>query len=546
MIHFPLKIPVKELGGESKLFYDYVSPGGSPVRTVLGGFGRTDQKWEDRIDEWDRSSQVGSDTWKSLVDRLVEYNRDLGVADDVVEKLRRTSDGRVRFVVTGQQPGALGGPLLTLYKVATSIAIARHVEQNLGTPCVPLYWIGSDDVDFREIREMFLVDCDLSPLSTSIDQSAYSAASPVGGIPASSVRSVWDAVEPIVSRCPHGPFVSETVRDALDRSADHGEIAARILTALNAGKIAVVDGRETAVRSHAKDLFLAFFDEEPKVRESIAGTGRTLEKSGYHAQLWLGPDSGVFMVEGGLRKKIVENRRAEAREQMEHDIGRFSPGVALRSLVQDYVFQPVAVVLGPAEIAYRAQMNNLYDLMGVKQPVVFPRMPATYIAPFVAELLDSPDAVAEPDIARLLNDPEGFVRLVYSRQPTSGIDRAADGLKRSYRAGADDFLSAIEKALDSKSVEKTRKRLADLERRLDLALDVAGTVGKSAARSRWPFLGGLGEFVRRKDKPQERYLSLLTPFLFSGATATTIVGDAAADFVEGALDGNTAHVVYSV
>jgi uncharacterized protein YllA (UPF0747 family) len=546
VIQFPLKIPVEELGGESKLFYDYVSPGGSPVRTILGGFGRTDPKWKQRIDAWDRSSQVGSDSWRRLVDHLVEYNLALGVADDVIEKLRRTADGDTRVVVTGQQPGALGGPLLTLYKAATAIAVAQYVEQNLGTPCVSLFWIGSDDVDFQEIREMFLVDCDLSPLSTSIDQSAYPAAAPVGNIPAPAVRHVWEAMEPIIARCPHGPFVSDLVRGALDHSADHGEIAGRIVSALNAGKIAFVDGREPAVRAHAKDLFLTFFDEEPKVRESIAGAGRTLEKSGYHAQLWLGPDSGVFMVEDGLRKKIVENRRAEARERMEHDVGRFSPGVALRNLVQDYVFQPIAVVLGPAEIAYRAQLNGAYDMMGVNQPVVFPRMPATYIAPFVAELIGSPEVAVESDVKRLLTDPDGFVKHVYSSQRTSGIDQAAERLKRTYRAGADDFLSAIRGALDGKSVDKSRKRLADLERRLDQALDVAGTVGKSVARSRWPFLSGLGEFMRRKDKPQERYLSLLTPFLFSGAGAERVVGNAAEDFVEGALDANTEHIVYSL
>jgi bacillithiol biosynthesis cysteine-adding enzyme BshC len=543
MIEFPLQISIDELGGESKLFRDYVSGNETPIRDVLGGFDAGAGRWKQTLDGYDRSAQAGVETRQKLVDRLVDYNTALGVAGDIVDKLRAAKDGGVRFVVTGQQPGALGGPLLTLYKVATTIALAERIEREFETACVPLFWMGADDIDFQEISGLFLVDCNLTPLSTSISASAHAASAPVGDITADAVGQVWEAVEPIVSMCPHGAFTSEVVRGAIAGSVDHGEATARVITALTAGRAAVVDGREPAVRAHARDLFLGFFDKESRLREAVAEAGGSLERAGYHAQLWPGPDSGVFMLEDGRRRKISESQRQDTRDRMEEDVTRFSPGVVLRNLVQDYVFQPVAVVLGPAEIAYRAQLDGVYDEMRVQRPVVFPRMPATYLPPSVTRFLDTLEA---PDVAGLLGDPAAFVKRVHASQRSPAIDEAAQRFRSAYRSSADEYLSSVGGTLDKKTKTKSRKRLADVERRLSQALDAAGEAGKEEALSKWPFLGGLGEFIRRRDKPQERYLSLLTPFLFSGRGAGDAVSGAASVFVDGALDGRTLHVVYSL
>lgn len=542
MIKFPYMIPVEQLGGESKLFVDYVTGRPGVVRSALGGFERSDPQWKDALENWDPSLQAGVDTWNALVERLVEYNQELGVSASVVDKLRKAANGGARFVVTGQQPGVLGGPLLTLYKVATAVAVADHVETTTGTPCVPLYWMGADDVDFQEIRELFLVDCDLTPLATAIANDANQAASPVGDISPGAIRHVWESVEPLVSGCPHGAYLSRIVDGALDGAADHGEVTARIIAALTGGRAAVVDGRETAVRVHARDLFLRYFDQEPRVREEVAAAGRSLEADGYHAQLWLGPDSGVFMVDDDRRRKIVEDRREEARELMTSDPGRFSPGVALRNLVQDYVFQPVAAVLGPAEIAYRAQLGGVYRAMAVRRPVAFPRMQATYLAPVLSGLLRTMDAT---EVVRLQADPNAFAKTVYASQQPAEIETAAARFRREFQTGADEFMASLDAVLDKRTVDKSRKRLAEIARRLDQALNLTGDAGRAAALAKWPFLGTLGEYVRRKDKPQDRYLSSLVPFLFDGAEAGDALSSAVTAFVNETLDGRVSHVVYS-
>src|SRR5581483_6323311 len=61
------------------------------------------------------------------------------------EKLAR---GPVLVVTTGQQPGLFTGPLFTIYKALTAIALARRLESVYRTPVVPVFWIAGDDHDF--------------------------------------------------------------------------------------------------------------------------------------------------------------------------------------------------------------------------------------------------------------------------------------------------------------------------------------------------------------------------------------------------------------
>jgi uncharacterized protein YllA (UPF0747 family) len=545
MIQFPMQIPIHEIGEGSRLFMDYVSGGDTPATSILGGFQRGENRWEEVIGQTAHAADVGKQSWETLVDRLVAYNQTVGVGGDLLDKLRNAKDGGVRFVVTGQQPGVLGGPLLSLYKVMTAIAVSDHVERSYNVPCVPLYWVGADDVDFQEVRELFLVDSDLTPLSTAIAHDAYQAASPVGDISAQAVRDVWEAVEPLVSRCPHGKYVSKIVVDALDGATDHGVVTARVIAALTGGRAALIDGRDPAVRVHARDLFLRFFDQEEHVRQLVAESGRSLEEAGYHAQLWLGPDSGVFMVEGGRRKKIVDEKRQDLRARLAEDVGRFSPGVALRNLVQDSVFRPVAAVLGPAEIAYRAQLDRVYDAMDVRRPVTFPRLQATYVSPPVEALLRSLEALGNRDLVQLHANPTAFVKSIYASQRSDKIKAAEEHFKRAFRAGADEFLKSIDGALDQKTVEKSKRRLAEVSRRLEQVLDITEDAARTVSLRRWPFLGALGDYLKRKDKMQDRYLSLLTPFLFSGTDGYQSLTAATNAFVEGTLDGNVRFVVYS-
>ena len=68
------------------------------------------------------------------------------------ENLELLEAGAARRVITGQQPGFLGGPLYTAYKAATAAGAASHLESVTGIRHVPVFWVASEDHDLDEAR----------------------------------------------------------------------------------------------------------------------------------------------------------------------------------------------------------------------------------------------------------------------------------------------------------------------------------------------------------------------------------------------------------
>ncbi|MCA9541331.1 MAG: bacillithiol biosynthesis BshC, partial [Myxococcales bacterium] len=61
-------------------------------------------------------------------------------------------------VVTGQQAGLFGGPLYCIYKTAAAIINARALTAETGVPCVPVFWVQSEDHYFPEVAAAHALD----------------------------------------------------------------------------------------------------------------------------------------------------------------------------------------------------------------------------------------------------------------------------------------------------------------------------------------------------------------------------------------------------
>src|SRR5437870_2176761 len=66
--------------------------------------------------------------------------------------------GEVLVVTTGQQPGLFTGPLYTVYKALSAIALARRLERERRMPVVPVFWVAGDDHDFAEANHAWVLD----------------------------------------------------------------------------------------------------------------------------------------------------------------------------------------------------------------------------------------------------------------------------------------------------------------------------------------------------------------------------------------------------
>ena len=92
-------------------------------------------------------SRQGVPRSEALARTLAERNRSWGnPVDAELDSWRRGADA----IVTGQQPGLLGGPLLTLVKAC---AVAAEVKRRnaAGRPAVGFLWLATGDDDLEEM-----------------------------------------------------------------------------------------------------------------------------------------------------------------------------------------------------------------------------------------------------------------------------------------------------------------------------------------------------------------------------------------------------------
>jgi hypothetical protein len=198
-------------------------------------------------------------------------------------------------------------------------------------------------------------------------------------------------------------------------------------------------------------------------------------------------------------------------------------------------------VLGPAEIAYRAQLGPVYRMLGIGQPVAFPRLSGVFVPPAVRDL----ERASKVEASLLAVDPAAWVVQVTRWLESPRVRQAAREFEAASRAHARDFVTAAGERLDARARDKLERRAADLMNRVESLVQGAVEQDALAAASAWPWLARAAELFARDGVGQERYLSALVPYTWAGGEAWSLVTDVAVDHVREALDGRVLHRVYS-
>ncbi len=84
-------------------------------------------------------------------------------------------------IVTGQQVGIFLGPLYTLHKAATAVARARWLVERTGCPCIPVFWLQTEDHDWAEVAHFDGVrpgQLDLRPAPRRVERRGPGVARP--------------------------------------------------------------------------------------------------------------------------------------------------------------------------------------------------------------------------------------------------------------------------------------------------------------------------------------------------------------------------------
>jgi bacillithiol biosynthesis cysteine-adding enzyme BshC len=446
--------PMSDLPHVSRLFADYLAMGESAESVVRGWYGPGVQAGP-LSGGW-MGQDVAVEHAERLAQLLLEQAEGFGAGPAAKANIERLRHG-ARAVVTGQQVGLFGGPLLTLLKAATAVARAREAEARTGVPHVPVFWLATEDHDLAEVDQVSLPGKrELETLRLGLQGHGRE----VGGVAlGAQVQGVLDQASELLAWAP----VCDLLRECYTPEATLGGAFGRFLTKVfDAHGLVVMDAAGRAFHALGAKALRAGIEQAAELEEALLKRTAELEAAGYGAQVLVkagasllflldeatGARTALRRVGDGWKAGTRSYTTTELLKILEAAPERLSPNALLRPVFQDTILPTAAYVGGPAEVAYFAQSAVVFEQVLGRVTAVLPRFSATVIGPAVGAVMDR-HGVELGQLFAVKTAEELAVRLGARAMPIEGKRKlAAAGNALEAELGAlTGYLAAVDESL---------------------------------------------------------------------------------------------------
>ena len=384
--------PITVLPHLAKLFVDYTelrtAPADAPVRRFYAT-SPFDPRWQQGT-----KPSLQADR-NQLADELAAQNVAFASGEKTFANIDKLRNG-ARTVITGQQVGLLGGPLLTLLKAATAVRKAQIASES-GTPTVPVFWMATEDHDLDEVNQAPLIGKQgIETLRSTFPQHKQQ---PVGILTLGpQIEEVIAQAEELLAYAP----ITELLRSSYTPDDTLASAFGKFLAGVfHDHGLIIVDASSRAFHSMGAPVLRYAIEHADELHAALIARTRELQSAGYAAQVLVNEDSTLlFLVDDNGNRQALKRTNGqwhagntsvtteELLAILETEPERLSPNALLRPVFQDSIFPTSAYIGGPAEIAYFAQCQPLYQaILGTVTPVL-PRLSATLIPPAIRNVMD--------------------------------------------------------------------------------------------------------------------------------------------------------------
>jgi bacillithiol biosynthesis cysteine-adding enzyme BshC len=478
-------IPLREISPEAVIFNDCWEGAGRFTALVPRHF-------KDPAAFAEQQSLLSARRYEraALMDVLREQNKVFAAAEPALRNVERIADPRSVVVVGGQQAGLFGGPLYTVFKALTVLALAERLEGELGCPAIPVFWIASEDSDLAEANHACIIDAD-GGLREFRLPAGEAAKVPVSLVKlGKEINPLLDELASVLPQTEFGPEALRALRACYTPDKTFPQAFGSWMAWLFGERgLVLVDPSDTRLKHLAYPVFAREIREKSPVSAAVIEQTRRLARAGYEPQIELRPDMLTLFFQDPARDALSINtagfslkssgRRFSAEELvglLQESPQKFGPNAALRPLFQDSVFPTIAVVLGPSELAYFSQLSLAYERFGIPMPILFPRASLTLVEPRAEKLLGKFGLSLEEVILRaerIIDDivkrevpPSLFSRLEEGRREVeiiwAGIVREIDRLDPTLRKTAE-----LASGTSARQFEFMEKKIAQAGRKKD-------------------------------------------------------------------------------
>lgn len=335
---------------------------------------------------------------KELAECIEKYMEHFPSSTKVKTSLERLKQENSVVIIGGQQAGILTGPLYSIHKVISIITLARQKEKELNIPIIPIFWIAGEDHDFQEVNHIYLEK------KGEIQKVTYPErvldkrmVSDIGLDKEICMKWVEEIMETF-GETEHTNELLSFMREAVQKSETFVDFFAQIVMELFKDEgLLVIDSGYQGLRCLEKEIFISQIEQVTGINQCVKDVQRELEDEGFNRSIEMSDQAAnLFYYDDEYKERIL----LEYNEGKQQFIGKngalrfsrlellqiasefpwkLSNNVVTRPLTQEMLFPTLAFIAGPGEIAYWAELKQVFDYFSIKMPLIVPRLNITLL-----------------------------------------------------------------------------------------------------------------------------------------------------------------------
>ncbi len=331
---------------------------------------------------------------RALAEDLLASHARRGAPDSSRKAIESLREDDCFLIITGQQPGLLGGPLFTFYKILHAIVLAKRLTRERPETFLPAFWDASEDRDFPEIATMQWLSKERKTVSFTWPGDPASRR-PYAGISMGEcpLDELLDRIRDTTHPTEFTEPIIASIREAARGVDSYPDFFDRLMWSLFADEgLIVIRPDDPWFRRRAVPLWETEIHDPQRSTAGVERIGTLLKARGLSPQIHKRADrASFFLLEEGERLAVSITPEgfategghtytaSELRRRLHERPEDFSPSAILRPAIQDAVLPTAAAVLGPSEVAYHFLLHDIYSAHKIPRPCLVPRFGFTLI-----------------------------------------------------------------------------------------------------------------------------------------------------------------------
>lgn len=314
-------------------------------------------------------------------------------------------------VATAHQPVLFTGPLFFIYKIISTINLAKKLREAYpGKEFVPVMISGGEDHDFEEVNHANL-------FGRRLVWETRSGGS-VGRMSAQELIPVLDQLHGLLGDSERAREFWALLKTAFTGHESYGEGMQYFVNSLFKDQgLLVLNMDHVELKRHFIPLMRRELLEQAS-QGLVEQTQAELEALGFPAQAYARPINLFYLLENARERIVREGdffevvntdlrfSEEEMMTELEAHPDRFSPNVVMRPLYQESVLPNLAYIGGGGEIAYWLERKKQFEYFGLNFPVLVRRNSVLWIDSNSARRMEK----LEVGLDELMIDAEELVK----------------------------------------------------------------------------------------------------------------------------------------